>query len=115
MRNERTAPTPLTIMFWPESAYGPTNQCIGLAAILRDRGHTIVFAAESSWAGKLAPSASSRNSSTWPNRPTDASDEDAGAVLDRVHRRDRAGVPQADHRTAGLVHPAHLPGPHRRR
>lgn len=46
--------TPLTIMFWPESAYGPTNQCIGLAAILRDRGHTIVFAAESSWAGKLA-------------------------------------------------------------
>jgi MGT family glycosyltransferase len=42
-------------MFWPESAYGPTNQCIGLAAILRDRGHTIVFAAESSWAGKLAP------------------------------------------------------------
>jgi MGT family glycosyltransferase len=48
-------PTPLTIMFWPESAYGPTNQCIGLAAILRDRGHRIVFAAESSWAGKLAP------------------------------------------------------------
>lgn len=45
----------LTIMFWPESAYGPTNQCIGLAAILRDRGHRIVFAAESSWAGKLAP------------------------------------------------------------
>ena len=42
-------------MFWPESAYGPTNQCIGLAAILADRGHTIVFAAESSWAGKLAP------------------------------------------------------------
>ncbi len=45
----------LTIMFWPESAYGPTNQCIGLAAILQDRGHRIVFAAESSWAGKLAP------------------------------------------------------------
>jgi MGT family glycosyltransferase len=48
-------PKPLTIMFWPESAYGPTNQCIGLAAILRDRGHIIVFAAESSWAGKLEP------------------------------------------------------------
>jgi len=46
---------PLTIMFWPESAYGPTNQCVGLAAILRARGHRIVFAAESSWAGKLAP------------------------------------------------------------
>jgi MGT family glycosyltransferase len=50
-----TPPQPLTIMFWPESAYGPTNQCIGLADILRERGHTIVFAAESSWAGKLAP------------------------------------------------------------
>ncbi|MGB3355773.1 MAG: nucleotide disphospho-sugar-binding domain-containing protein [Mycobacterium sp.] len=49
------AQTPLTIMFWPESAYGPTNQCIGLASILRERGHTIVFAAESSWAGKLEP------------------------------------------------------------
>ncbi|MEZ0356060.1 glycosyltransferase [Mycobacterium sp. SA01] len=49
------AAEPLTIMFWPESAYGPTNQCIGLAAILRGRGHRIVFAAESSWAGKLAP------------------------------------------------------------
>ncbi|HEY5844207.1 MAG TPA: glycosyl transferase, partial [Mycobacterium sp.] len=50
-----TTPPSLTIMFWPESAYGPTNQCIGLADILRGRGHTIVFAAESSWAGKLAP------------------------------------------------------------
>lgn len=46
---------PLTIMFWPESAYGPTNQCIGVAAKLRERGHTIVFAAESSWAGKISP------------------------------------------------------------
>ena len=45
---------PLTVMFWPESAYGPTNQCIGLASILRERGHSIVFAAESSWAGKLS-------------------------------------------------------------
>ncbi|BCI53567.1 glycosyl transferase family 1 [Mycolicibacterium litorale] len=45
---------PLTIMFWPESAYGPTNQCIGVAAKLRERGHRIVFAAESSWAGKIA-------------------------------------------------------------
>ncbi|WP_193048550.1 glycosyltransferase [Mycolicibacterium baixiangningiae] len=44
---------PLTIMFWPESAYGPTNQCIGVAAKLRERGHQIVFAAESSWAGKI--------------------------------------------------------------
>jgi hypothetical protein len=27
-------PKPLTMLFWPESAYGPTNQRIGLADIL---------------------------------------------------------------------------------
>jgi MGT family glycosyltransferase len=45
---------PLTILFMPESAYGPTNQCIGLAAQLRRRGHRVVFASEESWRGKLA-------------------------------------------------------------
>lgn len=45
----------LTIMFMPESAYGPTNQCIGLGDVLRRRGHSIVFASERSWAGKLEP------------------------------------------------------------
>jgi MGT family glycosyltransferase len=45
----------LTVLFMPESAYGPTNQCIGLGKVLVDKGHTVVFAAESSWAGKLEP------------------------------------------------------------
>lgn len=72
-------PTPLTIMFWPESAYGPTNQCIGLAAILRDRGHTIVFAAESSWAGKLAPLGLVEELVDLAEpEPSSAGDEDAG-------------------------------------
>jgi MGT family glycosyltransferase len=44
---------PLTILFMPESAYGPTNQCIGLGDVLRRRGHRVVFAAEASWKGKL--------------------------------------------------------------
>lgn len=44
---------PLTILFMPESAYGPTNQCIGLGRVLADRGHRVVFAAEASWKGKL--------------------------------------------------------------
>ncbi len=39
----------------PESAYGPTNNCIGVGNILRQRGHTVIFAAEASWEGKLAP------------------------------------------------------------
>ncbi|QMW64877.1 glycosyl transferase [Mumia sp. ZJ1417] len=45
----------LTILFMPESAYGPTNQCVGLGDILLGRGHKVVFAAEASWKGKLEP------------------------------------------------------------
>jgi MGT family glycosyltransferase len=45
----------LTVLFMPESAYGPTNQCIGLGKVLLDRGHRVVFAAERSWASRLAP------------------------------------------------------------
>lgn len=43
-----------TILFMPESAYGPTNQCIGIGKVLLERGHRVVFAAEASWKGKLA-------------------------------------------------------------
>ena len=46
-------PRPLTVLFVPESAHGPTNQCIGIGDILRRRGHRVVFAAESSWKGRL--------------------------------------------------------------
>ncbi len=45
----------LTILFMPESAYGPTNNCVGIGDVLRRRGHRVVFAAEASWQGKLAP------------------------------------------------------------
>ncbi|MFL5749405.1 MAG: glycosyltransferase [Chloroflexota bacterium] len=44
---------PLTVLFMPESAYGPTNNCIGIGDVLRRRGHRVVFAAEASWRGKL--------------------------------------------------------------
>lgn len=47
--------TPLTIVFMPESAYGPTNNCIGIGDQLRKRGHRVVFAAEASWEGDLEP------------------------------------------------------------
>ncbi len=43
----------LTILFMPESAYGPTNNCVGIGDVLRKRGHRVVFAAEASWKGKL--------------------------------------------------------------
>src|ERR1700730_14499623 len=45
---------PLTVLFVPESAYGPTNNCVGIGNVLRHRGHRVVFAAEASWKGKLA-------------------------------------------------------------
>ena len=44
-----------TIVFMPESAYGPTNNCIGIGKILERRGHRVVFAAEASWKGRLEP------------------------------------------------------------
>jgi MGT family glycosyltransferase len=45
---------PMTVLFMPESAYGPTNNCIGVGRVLRRRGHRVVFAAEASWKGRLA-------------------------------------------------------------
>src|SRR3954468_9167914 len=42
-----------TFLFAPESAYGPTGNCIGIGAVLRKRGHRVVFAAQASWGGTL--------------------------------------------------------------
>jgi MGT family glycosyltransferase len=46
---------PLTVLFMPESAYGPTNNCIGIGDVLSRQGHRVVFAAEASWKGRLEP------------------------------------------------------------
>jgi MGT family glycosyltransferase len=46
---------PLTVLFMPESAYGPTNNCIGIGDVLLRRGHRVVFAAEASWRHRLEP------------------------------------------------------------
>jgi MGT family glycosyltransferase len=45
--------TPATIAFFPEGAYGPTNNCVGIGDILRRRGHRVVFIIEESFAGTL--------------------------------------------------------------
>jgi len=42
-----------TIAFFPEGAYGPTNNCVGIGDVLRGRGHRIVFIVEESFAGTL--------------------------------------------------------------
>jgi MGT family glycosyltransferase len=41
-------------MFFPEGAYGPTNNCVGIGDILRRAGHRVVFVIEESFAGTLA-------------------------------------------------------------
>src|SRR5262245_33760939 len=42
-----------TIVFFPEGAFGPTNNCVGIGAVLRERGHRVVFVIEESFAGTL--------------------------------------------------------------
>jgi MGT family glycosyltransferase len=42
-----------TVVFFPEGAFGPTNNCIGIGDVLRQRGHRVVFVAEESFAGTL--------------------------------------------------------------
>jgi MGT family glycosyltransferase len=42
-----------TIVFFPEGAFGPTNNCVGIGDVLRARGHRVVFILEESFAGTL--------------------------------------------------------------
>ncbi len=42
-----------TVVFFPEGAYGPTNNCVGIGDVLRRRGHRVVFVVEKSFAGTL--------------------------------------------------------------
>ncbi len=42
-----------TIAFFPEGAFGPTNNCVGIGDVLRSRGHDVVFIVEESFAGNL--------------------------------------------------------------
>jgi len=45
--------SPKTIVFFPEGAFGPTNNCVGIGDVLRRRGHRVVFVIEESFAGTL--------------------------------------------------------------
>ena len=68
----------LTIVFMPESAYGPTNNCVGIGKILEQRGHRVVFAAESSWKGKLDPLGFEEDLVDLAPPPDDGEEQDAG-------------------------------------
>jgi MGT family glycosyltransferase len=68
----------LTIVFMPESAYGPTNNCIGIGKILEQRGHRVVFAAEASWKGRLEPLGFEEDLVDLSPPPEGDDDQDAG-------------------------------------
>ena len=72
--------TSRTFLFMPESAYGPTNNCIGIGNVLRERGHRVVFAAEASWEGKLEPLGFEEDlvDLAPPPEPDDGAEPDAG-------------------------------------
>jgi MGT family glycosyltransferase len=71
--------TQRTFLFMPESAYGPTNNCIGIGHRLRERGHRVVFAAEASWAGRLEALGFEEDLvHLAPPPPDDAPEQDAG-------------------------------------
>ncbi len=74
----RVTERPLTVLFMPESAYGPTNQCIGLGDVLRRRGHRVVFAAEASWKGRLEALGFEEDLVDLAPPPDDDGDQDAG-------------------------------------
>ena len=42
-----------TVVFFPEGAYGPTNNCVGIGQVLQSRGVRVVFIIEESFAGTL--------------------------------------------------------------
>jgi MGT family glycosyltransferase len=42
-----------TVVFFPEGAFGPTNNCVGIGQVLRERGARVVFVVEESFAGTL--------------------------------------------------------------
>jgi UDP:flavonoid glycosyltransferase YjiC (YdhE family) len=42
-----------TVVFFPESAFGPTNNCVGIGEVLRRQGNRVVFVIEESFAGTL--------------------------------------------------------------
>ena len=51
-----------TFVFFPEGAYGPTNNCVGIGRVLPERGHRVVFVIEESFAGTLEAQGFEENS-----------------------------------------------------
>ena len=104
-----------TFLFMPESAYGPTNNCIGIGNELLKRGHRVVFAAERSWEGKLSALGFEEDLVDLAPRARGGRGAGRRAVLEGLHQGGLARVPQDHRRAARDGDPADLGGPRRRR
>ncbi len=96
-----------TIAFFPEGAYGPTNNCVGIGQVLagagpprrvRDRGVL-----------RRQPRGAGLRGTADAARPAARGRGGARPVLEGLHPRHVAGLPQADDRAVERVHRAHLP------
>ena len=109
---------PLTVLFMPESAYGPTNNCIGIGDVLRTRRPS-GRVRRRGVVGRPARAARVRRGSRRPRAAARARcrrrSPGRRPVLEGLHPRHRAGVPQADDRAARDVHAADVAGADRRR
>jgi len=74
-----------TIVFFPEGAFGPTNNCVGIGDVLRRRGHRVVFVVEASFAGTLAAKGFEERLMRLAPRARGA--RGAGTVLEGLHPR----------------------------
>ena len=104
---------PRRSIFFPEGAYGPTNNCIGIADVLRRRGWRVVFIAEESFEGTFVEKGFEERLMRLGPKPEQ--EEDPGPVLEGLHPRDGARLPRAHDRAARGIHRADLRGADRGR
>src|SRR5213076_2394998 len=71
------------VVFFPEGAYGPTNNCVGIAQVLRERGARVVFVVEESFAGTLE--ARGFEEALMRLKPKPEVDEEPGQQIGRAH------------------------------
>ena len=102
-----------TIIFFPEGAFGPTNNCVGIGEVLRERGHRVVFVIEESFAGTLEEKGFEER--LMRLGPPPEQEEEPGQFWKDFIRDTAPVFRKSDVRAARRVHRAHLAGAARRR
>src|SRR5207244_3770951 len=86
-----TPSRPLTVAFFPEGAFGPTNNCAGIGSVLRRRGHRVVFIVEESFAETLQAKGFEERLMRLTPKPEAAEDPDLPPVFSGYSSADRSG------------------------